>query len=179
VIEVQQHFQSIGFDLPPRMDVPSWLVEITTPSGKHVLQHRSSISSCLSCKCGVCMSTCSNLDRARSIDNTRVCLLSAGQFRYASSKLKAICCKQHAGSLRAIALKASAAEQQPQDSSVQQSKPQEPAGAAADAEEQPPVDASGKHVLLRSVDEMADAFWKESKLGTALLQEVCCMVRPV
>lgn len=33
VAEVQQHFQSLGFDLPPRMDVPSWLVEITTPSG--------------------------------------------------------------------------------------------------------------------------------------------------
>jgi hypothetical protein len=33
VSEVQQHFQSIGFDLPPRMDVPSWLVEITTASG--------------------------------------------------------------------------------------------------------------------------------------------------
>jgi hypothetical protein len=34
VAKVQQHFQSLGFDLPPRMDVPSWLVEITTPSGK-------------------------------------------------------------------------------------------------------------------------------------------------
>lgn len=33
VAEVQQHFQALGFDLPPRMDLPSWLVEITTPSG--------------------------------------------------------------------------------------------------------------------------------------------------
>lgn len=33
IAEVQQHFQSVGFDLPPRIDVPSWLVEITTPSG--------------------------------------------------------------------------------------------------------------------------------------------------
>jgi hypothetical protein len=38
VSEVQQHFQSIGFDLPPRMDVPSWLVEITTPSGEELWQ---------------------------------------------------------------------------------------------------------------------------------------------
>jgi hypothetical protein len=91
----------------------------------------------------------------------------AGQWRYASSKLKAICCKQHAGSLRAIA---SAAEQQPQ--AAQQEKAQGHVGPAADAADQPPVDASGKHVLLRSVDEMADAFWKESKMGTALLQEV-------
>jgi hypothetical protein len=37
VTEVQQHFQSLGFDLPPRMDVPSWLVEITTPSGTLVM----------------------------------------------------------------------------------------------------------------------------------------------
>lgn len=47
VTEVQQHFQSIGFDLPPRMDVPSWLVEITTPSGAQHLH--STLLSCLSC----------------------------------------------------------------------------------------------------------------------------------
>lgn len=33
VSAVQQHFESLGFELPERMDVPSWLVEITTPQG--------------------------------------------------------------------------------------------------------------------------------------------------
>lgn len=33
VSAVQQHFEGLGFDLPERMDVPSWLVELTTPQG--------------------------------------------------------------------------------------------------------------------------------------------------
>lgn len=34
VADVQVHFESVGFTLPPRMDLPSWLVEITTPAGE-------------------------------------------------------------------------------------------------------------------------------------------------
>lgn len=34
VSQVQRHFQTLGFELPGRMDVLSWLVEITTASGK-------------------------------------------------------------------------------------------------------------------------------------------------
>lgn len=44
VAEVQQHFQSLGFDLPPRMDVPSWLVEITTTSGINGIRKPASVS---------------------------------------------------------------------------------------------------------------------------------------
>jgi hypothetical protein len=33
VSDVQRHFEDVGFSLPPRMDLPSWLVEITTPAG--------------------------------------------------------------------------------------------------------------------------------------------------
>jgi hypothetical protein len=36
------------------------------------------------------------------------------------------------------------------------------------------VDASGRAVMLKSVEEMFDAFWKDSKQGRALLQEVGC-----
>jgi hypothetical protein len=31
---VQAHFEAQGFVLPPRMDLPSWLGEITTPTGR-------------------------------------------------------------------------------------------------------------------------------------------------
>ncbi|WIA20601.1 hypothetical protein OEZ85_004985 [Tetradesmus obliquus] len=34
VTDVQRHFEDVGFSLPPRMDLPSWLVEITTPAGQ-------------------------------------------------------------------------------------------------------------------------------------------------
>lgn len=34
VTEVQAHFESLGFSLPERMDLPSWLQEITTASGE-------------------------------------------------------------------------------------------------------------------------------------------------
>lgn len=34
VSDVQQHFERVGFSLPARMDLPSWLVEITTPAGQ-------------------------------------------------------------------------------------------------------------------------------------------------
>jgi hypothetical protein len=34
---VQPHFEAQGFVLPPRMDLPSWLGEITTPTGEGVL----------------------------------------------------------------------------------------------------------------------------------------------
>jgi hypothetical protein len=39
VSDVQSHFEAVGFSLPPRMDLPSWLVEITTPAGKLAAIH--------------------------------------------------------------------------------------------------------------------------------------------
>jgi hypothetical protein len=41
VAAVQQHFEAVGFSLPHRMDLPSWLMEITTPAGGRVHCHGS------------------------------------------------------------------------------------------------------------------------------------------
>lgn len=93
------------------------------------------------------------------------CSVAAGQWRYASNKLKTIWHKQH-GSKHSIANTPAADNQQ-----------QEPAASALAVDEQPAVDASGRVVMLKSAEEMFDAFWKDSKQGRALLQEVgCCFL---
>lgn len=77
-------------------------------------------------------------------------LACAGQWRFASSKLKTIWAKQLDAEQQATAA---------------------PPGALA-AAEQAPVDASGRAVLLKTAEELSDAFWKDSPQGRALLQEV-------
>lgn len=58
VTDVQRHFEDVGFSLPPRMDLPSWLVEITTPAGaqqllRAVASLQSTLVFCRS-RCAVC-----------------------------------------------------------------------------------------------------------------------------
>jgi hypothetical protein len=86
----------------------------------------------------------------------------AGQWRYSSSKLKTIWSKQHGGSHYVPATAAVPAEQE------------EAADAtlASAADDAAPTDASGRSVLLKSAEELSEAFWKDSSRGKQLLAEV-------
>lgn len=96
---------------------------------------------------------------------------SAGQWRYASNKLKTIWSKQHTGSSRHLTAKAAAPAEQEEAEQASKAGALE-AAAATEAEKQGPVDASGRAVLLKSPEDLSDAFWKDSKKGKGLLQEV-------
>jgi hypothetical protein len=55
VTDVQQHFEAVGFSLPPRMDLPSWLVEITTPAGAQQLSCKAASFRAAAALQGICM----------------------------------------------------------------------------------------------------------------------------
>lgn len=87
----------------------------------------------------------------------------AGQWRYAGIKLTTIWTKQHGGSHHAPAIAAAPAEQQQGAD----------AALASAADDAAPTDSSGRAVLLKSAEELSEAFWKDSSRGRQLLQEVC------
>lgn len=86
----------------------------------------------------------------------------AGQWRYAGSKLKTIWSKQHGGSHHAPAIAAAPAEQQEGAD----------AALASAADDAAPTDSSGRAVLLKSAEDLSEAFCKDSGRGRQLLQEV-------
>jgi hypothetical protein len=98
-------------------------------------------------------------------------LLCAGQWRYASNKLKTIRLKHHGGSPHTPSLKSAAASQEQQETEQAFTAAAAPP-AGTDPDEQAPTDASGRPVLLRSAEELSDAFWRDSAKGKGLLQEV-------
>lgn len=88
----------------------------------------------------------------------RACHHKTGQWRFASSRLKTICARQGA---TAAAPVLAAAEQEQQHQQQQ--------------EQEAPVDACGRPVLLKSAEDLAEAFWRDSKKGKALMHEVRCV----
>jgi hypothetical protein len=97
-------------------------------------------------------------------------LLCAGQWRYASNKLKTIWSKQHGGSHHTPALKPAAAPAEQQE--TEQASTAAAVAPAGTEPDQAATDALGRAVLLRSAEELSDAFWTDSKKGKGLLQEV-------
>lgn len=95
----------------------------------------------------------------------------AGQWRFASNKLKTIWAKQHGRDI-AVApanLPAAEASGNAEAGAEQQANA---TGRVLAGSSQGPVDASGKAVLLKSAEELSAAFWKDSKQGRDLLRQV-------
>jgi len=99
----------------------------------------------------------------------------AGQWRFASSKLKTIWAKQHGrdSAVPPATLPATGPSVGEEEAGAEQQA--RAAGLALAGSDRGPVDASGKAVLLKSAEELSAAFWKDSRQGRDLLRQVCAV----